>query len=103
MSGIATATAAMVEAAAGRAKILETRKTAPGLRLLDKWAVLIGGGCNHRIGLYDMVMIKVIIGAFSSVLNERAVEDGATGVWRVNQAAFWVGIRSCNLISAREA
>ena len=41
-----------------RAKILETRKTVPGLRVLDKWAVLIGGGVNHRIGLYDMVMIK---------------------------------------------
>jgi len=57
MSGIATATAAMV-AAARPARILETRKTAPGLRLLDKWAVLIGGGENHRMGLYDMVMIK---------------------------------------------
>lgn len=40
------------------ARILETRKTVPGLRVLDKWAVLIGGGVNHRIGLYDMVMIK---------------------------------------------
>jgi nicotinate-nucleotide pyrophosphorylase (carboxylating) len=60
MSGIATATAAMVAAAAahGKARILETRKTAPGLRLLDKWAVLIGGGANHRMGLYDMMMIK---------------------------------------------
>lgn len=40
------------------ARILETRKTAPGLRLTDKWAVLMGGGSNHRIGLFDMVMIK---------------------------------------------
>lgn len=38
--------------------ILETRKTAPGLRLFDKWAVLAGGGSNHRMGLYDMMMIK---------------------------------------------
>ncbi|ERN17087.1 nicotinate-nucleotide pyrophosphorylase [carboxylating], chloroplastic [Amborella trichopoda] len=44
--------------AAHPARILETRKTAPGLRLLDKWAVLIGGGQNHRMGLFDMVMIK---------------------------------------------
>eukprot|EP00897_Mesotaenium_endlicherianum_P002596 jgi/Mesen1/2364/ME000156S01513 len=44
--------------AAKPARILETRKTAPGLRLFDKWAVLIGGGENHRMGLYDMVMIK---------------------------------------------
>jgi nicotinate-nucleotide pyrophosphorylase (carboxylating) len=40
------------------AVILETRKTAPGLRLVDKWAVRVGGGQNHRMGLYDMVMIK---------------------------------------------
>lgn len=39
-------------------QILETRKTIPGLRLLDKWAVLIGGGSNHRMGLFDMIMIK---------------------------------------------
>ncbi|GBG00217.1 nicotinate-nucleotide pyrophosphorylase chloroplastic [Raphidocelis subcapitata] len=59
MSGIATATAAMVEAVAGTStRILETRKTAPGLRLPDKWAVLLGGGANHRMGLYDMMMIK---------------------------------------------
>ncbi|PNW87561.1 hypothetical protein CHLRE_02g141200v5 [Chlamydomonas reinhardtii] len=59
MSGIATATAAMVAALEGLpTKVLETRKTAPGLRLTDKWAVLIGGGSNHRMGLYDMMMIK---------------------------------------------
>ncbi len=59
MSGIATATHRLVEAVAGtRARILDTRKTAPGLRVLDKLAVRIGGGVNHRIGLFDMVMIK---------------------------------------------
>ncbi|KAL9261895.1 Quinolinate phosphoribosyltransferase [decarboxylating] 1a-like protein, partial [Drosera capensis] len=57
MSGIATLTKAMADAASP-AIILETRKTAPGLRLVDKWAVLIGGGKNHRLGLFDMVMIK---------------------------------------------
>ncbi|XP_057992470.1 nicotinate-nucleotide pyrophosphorylase [carboxylating], chloroplastic isoform X3 [Hevea brasiliensis] len=57
MSGIATLTKAMADAASP-AFILETRKTAPGLRLIDKWAVLIGGGRNHRMGLFDMVMIK---------------------------------------------
>ena len=40
------------------ATVLDTRKTVPGLRLLDKWAVAIGGGANHRMGLYDMAMIK---------------------------------------------
>ncbi|CAI9095959.1 OLC1v1032006C1 [Oldenlandia corymbosa var. corymbosa] len=57
MSGIATLTKAMADAA-NPAYILETRKTAPGLRLVDKWAVLIGGGRNHRLGLFDMVLIK---------------------------------------------
>lgn len=59
MSGIATATRAMVEAVRPHpTRILDTRKTAPGLRLLDKWAVLLGGGQNHRIGLFDMILIK---------------------------------------------
>lgn len=59
MSGIATATAAMVAACEGtKARVLDTRKTAPGLRLLDKWAVVIGGGRNHRMGLFDMIMVK---------------------------------------------
>ncbi|KAK1261285.1 hypothetical protein QJS04_geneDACA018939 [Acorus gramineus] len=57
MSGIATLTKAMADAASP-ACMLETRKTAPGLRLVDKWAVLIGGGKNHRMGLFDMMMIK---------------------------------------------
>ena len=59
MSGIATLTSRFVEAVAGsRAKILDTRKTAPGLRILDKLAVRAGGGLNHRLGLYDGVMLK---------------------------------------------
>ena len=59
MSGIATMTAQFVEAAQGtNAQILDTRKTAPGLRALDKYAVVAGGGTNHRAGLYDMVLIK---------------------------------------------
>ena len=59
MSGIATATRAYVEAVAGTGcRVLDTRKTAPGLRALDKWAVLLGGGANHRVGLYDRILIK---------------------------------------------
>lgn len=58
MSGIATATRRMVDAAAGGATILDTRKTAPGLRAFDKWAVRLGGGQNHRTGLYDMLLVK---------------------------------------------
>ncbi|MCS6988763.1 MAG: carboxylating nicotinate-nucleotide diphosphorylase [Chloroherpetonaceae bacterium] len=59
MSGIATKTAMFVEAIKGtKAKILDTRKTAPGLRYFDKEAVKLGGGANHRFGLYDMILIK---------------------------------------------
>ena len=59
LSGIATATAHMVNAvAATRAKIVCTRKTTPGLRALEKYAVRMGGGSNHRYGLYDAVLIK---------------------------------------------
>lgn len=59
MSGIATLTRRFVDAVAGTgATILDTRKTAPGLRMVDKLAVRRGGGRNHRIGLYDMVLIK---------------------------------------------
>jgi nicotinate-nucleotide pyrophosphorylase (carboxylating) len=59
MCGIATLTAKYVDAVRGtRAKILDTRKTMPGLRVLDKMAVRIGGGSNHRTGLYDGVLIK---------------------------------------------
>ena len=59
MSGIATLTRQFVDAVAGtRVTILDTRKTAPGLRATDKLAVLRGGGQNHRIGLYDMILIK---------------------------------------------
>ncbi len=59
MSGIATETAKYVKELAGtHTQLLDTRKTAPGLRVLDKLAVKQGGGTNHRMGLYDMVMIK---------------------------------------------
>ena len=59
MSGVATATAELVEAVAGTgAQITDTRKTMPGLRALDKYSVVAGGGVNHRMGLYDQVMIK---------------------------------------------
>ncbi|MFN8310174.1 MAG: carboxylating nicotinate-nucleotide diphosphorylase [Chitinophagales bacterium] len=59
MSGIATTTKFYVEAVAGTGvKILDTRKTTPGLRAFEKLAVKIGGGHNHRFGLYDMIMLK---------------------------------------------
>ncbi|MCP5524644.1 MAG: carboxylating nicotinate-nucleotide diphosphorylase [Verrucomicrobiales bacterium] len=59
LSGIATLTASFVAKVAGtRARVLDTRKTTPGWRLLEKYAVACGGGQNHRVGLYDLVLIK---------------------------------------------
>lgn len=59
MSGIATNTSHYVKQVAHtQAKILDTRKTTPALRYFEKWAVRIGGGYNHRYGLYDMIMLK---------------------------------------------
>ena len=59
MSAIATKTSSYVELLEGtHTRILDTRKTTPGLRALEKWAVKIGGGENHRFGLYDMIMLK---------------------------------------------
>jgi nicotinate-nucleotide pyrophosphorylase (carboxylating) len=59
LSGIATITAQFTDAVKGtKAKITDTRKTTPGLRVLEKYAVRCGGGINHRMGLYDMILIK---------------------------------------------
>lgn len=59
MSGIATQTAKYQQRLDGlKTKVLDTRKTTPGMRMLEKEAVRIGGGCNHRIGLFDMILIK---------------------------------------------
>lgn len=59
MSGVATQTRTIVDLIAGtNAKLLDTRKTTPGIRFMEKWAVRIGGGVNHRFALYDMIMLK---------------------------------------------
>lgn len=75
MSGVATATAQYVDAIKDfKTEILDTRKTLPGHRSLDKYAVAAGGGTNHRIGLYDMVMIKdnhiKVAGSITNAVNE---------------------------------
>lgn len=80
LSGIATLTARFVEAVEGtQARIVDTRKTTPGLRFLEKYAVRCGGGHNHRMGLYDAVMIKdnhiVAAGGISQAV--RAARAGA--------------------------
>lgn len=59
MSGIATKTNHLVQLCKGsKTKVIDTRKTTPNIRGLEKWAVVLGGGANHRIGLYDMILIK---------------------------------------------
>ena len=83
MSGIATLTRQFVEAVAGtRAVILDTRKTAPGLRTIDKLAVKLGGGQNHRHGLFDMVLIKDNHIDYAGSLREavRRVRDSGTNL-----------------------
>jgi nicotinate-nucleotide pyrophosphorylase (carboxylating) len=81
MSGIASLTRRYVDAVSGtRAIILDTRKTAPGLRALDKWAVHLGGGQNHRSGLYDMALIKdnhiAAVGSISEAVRRVRSGDG---------------------------
>ncbi len=86
LSGVATATRRFVDAVAGvpgsRARILDTRKTLPGLRLAQKYAVRVGGGTNHRMGLYDAILIKenhiAAAGGVAAAL--RAAQDGGVPV-----------------------
>jgi nicotinate-nucleotide pyrophosphorylase (carboxylating) len=99
MSGIATATSRYVKAVEGyKTEILDTRKTVPGLRMLDKYAVRMGGGTNHRIGLYDMVMIKD---------NHIKVAGGITGAVEAIRPAIADGIKieveTTNLAEVEEA
>ncbi|MCB0164823.1 MAG: carboxylating nicotinate-nucleotide diphosphorylase [Anaerolineae bacterium] len=80
MSGIATLTRQFVGAVSHMpTAILDTRKTAPGLRLLDKWAVQLGGGRNHRFGLFDMVLIKenhiAAAGSITEAVNKIRAND----------------------------
>ncbi len=80
LSGIATLTRRYVDAVAGTATILDTRKTTPGLRALEKYAVGCGGGTNHRLGLYDGILIKdnhLRVAGSIGVAVERAKTAGA--------------------------
>lgn len=87
LSGVATLTSKFVAAIAGtRCRVLDTRKTSPGWRLLEKQAVMHGGGVNHRFGLYDMILIKDNhIAASGSIISavDRAREFMTTGDFRL--------------------
>jgi nicotinate-nucleotide pyrophosphorylase (carboxylating) len=81
LSGIATLTRRFVDEIAGsKARILDTRKTTPTLRILEKYAVAMGGGINHRMGLYDAVMIKDNHRAILARLGPKALGDAAGAV-----------------------
>ncbi len=99
LSAVATKTAIYVEAVRGtRARIVDTRKTLPGLRLAQKYAVRMGGGTNHRMGLYDAVLIKE---------NHIAAAGGVTQVLqaakRVAASADFIEIEVETLVQLREA
>ena len=80
MSGVATATRAWAQALTGtKAQVLDTRKTTPGLRILDKYAVRAGGGTNKRMGLYDVAMVKD---------NHKIAAGGVAAAYRLVRATF---------------
>lgn len=81
MSGIATMTNKYVERLKGtKTHVLDTRKTTPGLRMLEKQAVKIGGGMNHRIGLFDMILLRTII--LTSVVASQTLSHVAMSILR---------------------
>ncbi len=84
LSGIATLTAAYVDAIAGTgATLLDTRKTIPGLRLVEKYATRMGGATNHRIGLWDAAMIKDNHVAVAGSVGEATARAKAAGIARI--------------------
>ena len=99
LSGVATTTRRYVDAVRGtRAKILDTRKTLPGLRLAQKYAVVTGGGTNHRLGLFDAILIKenhlAAAGGVTPALREAA---------RLAPTAEWIQVEVETLDQLREA
>ncbi|MCX7983702.1 MAG: carboxylating nicotinate-nucleotide diphosphorylase [Bacteroidetes bacterium] len=99
MSGIATLTRTYVDAVKGTgAQIMDTRKTAPGLRILDKLAVQYGGGVNHRFGLYDMVLIKD-----NHIAAAGGITQAVTQVWSKNLKNVAIEVEVRTLDELREA
>jgi len=112
LSGVATVTRRYVDAVSGTsARVIDTRKTTPGMRLLEKAAVVAGGGANHRVGLYDMVMIKdnhiaAAGGITAAVEAVRARNDRGLRVEAVrarNDRGLRVEVETTTLDEVREA
>jgi nicotinate-nucleotide pyrophosphorylase (carboxylating) len=99
MSGIATLTRAYVNAVKGTdAVILDTRKTSPGNRLLDKQAVILGGGANHRFGLFDMVLIKD-----NHIAAAGGITQAVTKIWAADTMKRLIEVEVKNLKELQEA
>lgn len=99
LSGVATVTRRYVEAIAGtRARIVDTRKTLPGLRLAQKYAVRVGGGSNHRLGLYDAILIKE-----NHVAAAGGIRQAITQARKLAHTGAWIQVEVENLDQLREA
>jgi nicotinate-nucleotide pyrophosphorylase (carboxylating) len=99
LSGVATITHRYVEAIAGtRARIVDTRKTLPGLRLAQKYAVRVGGGSNHRLGLYDAMLIKE-----NHIAAAGGTAPALSAAMKSAPPGAWVQIEVENLQQLREA
>ncbi|MBR5086299.1 MAG: carboxylating nicotinate-nucleotide diphosphorylase [Muribaculaceae bacterium] len=102
MSGIATVTARYQKELEGlHTKVLDTRKTTPGMRIMEKDAVKIGGGCNHRIGLFDMILLKDNHVDFAGGIT--AAIEGAKRWCKENNKDLKIEIEVRNLDELREA
>jgi nicotinate-nucleotide pyrophosphorylase (carboxylating) len=99
LSGVATVTRRHVEAVAGtRAKIVDTRKTLPGLRLAQKYAVRVGGGSNHRMGLYDAMLIKE-----NHITAAGGIRQAVTQARKLERRGDWIQVEVENLGQLKEA
>jgi len=99
LSGVATVTRRYVDAIAGtRARIVDTRKTLPGLRLAQKYSVRVGGGSNHRMGLYDAMLIKE-----NHIAAAGGVRQAITQARRLANQGDWMQVEVENLDQLREA
>jgi nicotinate-nucleotide pyrophosphorylase (carboxylating) len=99
LSGVATVTRRHVDAVAGtRAKIVDTRKTLPGLRVAQKYAVRIGGGSNHRLGLYDAMLIKE-----NHIAAAGGVRQAVTQARGLERRGDWIQVEVETLDQLREA
>jgi nicotinate-nucleotide pyrophosphorylase (carboxylating) len=99
LSGVATATRRYVEAIAGtRARIVDTRKTLPGLRLAQKYAVRAGGGSNHRLGLYDAMLIKE-----NHIAAAGGIRHAITQARKLAHTGDWIQVEVENLDQLKEA